>query len=215
MASSARVEAADGADAGRVPALADFRRGGGELFDKCSRFRGFTQQLKRDGCFQAQYRVVLEGPLDHVIRVRDPFSGAVREMLCFDSNSYLGLHLDPRVSAAVRRVLDVTGYGTPSAQVLGGTNRWLRELEDTISAFHGREDTHRVPHAATARTSGRSPGCWAPTTWSRSTGSATPASTTAAAGRVRASAASTRTSTSPASTACWRATRPRPRAGSW
>jgi glycine C-acetyltransferase len=145
MASSVRVEAADERDAGRVPALADFRRGGGELFDKCSRFRGFTQQLKRDGCFQAQYRVVLEGPLDHVIRVRDPFSGAVREMLCFDSNSYLGLHLDPRVTAAVRRVLDVTGYGTPSAQVLGGTNRWLRELEDAISAFYGREDTIVFP----------------------------------------------------------------------
>jgi glycine C-acetyltransferase len=144
MASTVRVDAGN-EDADRIPALTDFRRGGGELFEKCARFHGFTDQLRRDGCFQAQYRVVLEGALDHVIRVRDPFSGRVREMLCFDSNSYLGLHLDPRVTEAVRRVLGVTGYGTPSAQVLGGTNRWLRELEDTTSAFYGREDTIVFP----------------------------------------------------------------------
>ncbi len=119
--------------------------GGGELFDKCRSFRAFADELRREGCFQSQYRVTLEGPLDHVIRVRDPFTGRSREMLCFDSNSYLGLHLHRRVVDRVRRVLGQTGYGTPSAQVQGGTNRWLRELEETISAFYGRDDTVVFP----------------------------------------------------------------------
>lgn len=126
--------------------LTDFYRGGGrELFDKCRSFRTFTDELRRYGFFQSQYRVTLEGALDHAIRVHDPFTGRTRRMLCFDSNSYLGLHLHPRVVGAVRRVLRRTGYGTPSAQVLGGTNRWLRELEETISAFYGREDTIVFP----------------------------------------------------------------------
>lgn len=126
--------------------LAGFRRGaGGELFDKCRSFRVLTEELRRHGFFQSQYRVTLEGPLDHAIRVRDPFTGRVRRMLCFDSNSYLGLHLHPRVVGAVRRTLRAAGYGTPSAQVLGGTNRWLRELEETISEFHGRADTIVFP----------------------------------------------------------------------
>jgi 8-amino-7-oxononanoate synthase len=133
------------AESGRLPALDELGAGGPELFDKCAAFRAFTGALRAGGYFQSQYRLVLEGALDHVIRVRDPFSGRVRQMLCFDSNSYLGLHLDPRVVAAVRRVLSVTGYGTPSAQVLGGTNRWLRELEQTISEFYGREDTVVFP----------------------------------------------------------------------
>ena len=145
MASLAPVTA-NPAPADLRSGLADFRRGaGGELFEKCRSFRVFTDELRRHGFFQAQYRVTLEGPLDHTIRVRDPFTGRVRRMLCFDSNSYLGLHLHPRVVDAVQKVLRRTGYGTPSAQVLGGTNRWLRELEETISAFHGREDTIVFP----------------------------------------------------------------------
>jgi glycine C-acetyltransferase len=111
----------------------------GDLFDKCRRFRGVIEELERRKVFPLLYRVTLEGPLDHRIRVRDCATGAVTEMVCFDSNSYLGLHLDPRVLAVVRRALRDFGYGTPSAQLLGGTNRVLRELEDALSEFSGRE----------------------------------------------------------------------------
>ena len=107
--------------------LLDFhRRGGRELFDKCREFRVFTDGLRREGYFQSQYRVMLEGPLDHLHpRPRPPHGERPREMVCFDSNSYLGLHLHPRVVGAVHRALDVAGYGTPSAQLLGGrTATW-------------------------------------------------------------------------------------------
>jgi 7-keto-8-aminopelargonate synthetase-like enzyme len=131
---------------GRLPSLTDYYdTGSDDLFDKCRRFQGFMGELNRRQLFQTQYRVILDGPLDHRIRVRDPLTHRSREMVCFDSNSYLGLHLHPRVVGAVHRALDVAGYGTPSAQLLGGSNRYLVELEEAVSAFCGREATLVFP----------------------------------------------------------------------
>ena len=110
-----------------------------DLRARWRRFSGMLETERAAGRFQAQYRLELLGPIDHQILVRDPFNGRPKSMTCFDSNSYLGLHLHPRVLAAVRRTLDEAGYGTPSAQLLAGTNRWLRELEDVVASFHARE----------------------------------------------------------------------------
>ncbi len=129
-----------------LPSLTDsWDTGSCDLFDKCRHFRGFLAELRRRQLWETQYRLVLEGPLDHRIRVRHPLTGEPAEMICFDSNSYLGLHLHPRVVAAVHRALDAVGYGTPSAQLLGGSNRHLEELEETVSAFLGREATLVFP----------------------------------------------------------------------
>lgn len=126
--------------------LLDFYRSDSpDLFQKCSLFGGKVRELEVQGIVQTMYRVTLESGLDHRITVRDPHRNLVREMICFDSNSYLGLHLHPRVVSAVHDALDEVGYGTPSAQVLCGTNRYLRELEDTVSRFHGREATMIFP----------------------------------------------------------------------
>ena len=116
-----------------------------DLFAKCRQFRGTVAGLERDGSFQRLYRVMLTSGLDHRITVWNPFRHAEQEMICFDSNSYLGLHRHPRVVGAVREALERVGYGTPSAQVLCGTNRYLRELEETVSRYHGREDTLVFP----------------------------------------------------------------------
>jgi 8-amino-7-oxononanoate synthase len=120
--------------------LSDFDRSDtNDLFDKSRRFFDWLEQFRQLGVLQTMYRVVLEGPLDHRIRVRDPATGEQRDLICFDSNSYLGLHLHPRVLKATRRAIDEMGYGTPSAQLLGGTNRWLLALEEELAAFHDRE----------------------------------------------------------------------------
>jgi 4-hydroxy-2,2'-bipyrrole-5-methanol synthase len=118
-----------------------FRTDSPDLFDKCQRFQGFLDGLRENGFYQALYRVTVDGALDHHIRVFDPVTGRQQHMICFDSNSYLHLHRHPRVVEATMRALAEVGYGTPSAQLLCGTNRTLRELEDTISDFHGRERT--------------------------------------------------------------------------
>lgn len=120
--------------------LSDFERSETtDLFDKSRRFLAWQEQFRQLGVLQTMYRVPLVGPLDHRIRVRDPMTGGEKELICFDSNSYLGLHLHPRVIAATHRAIDEMGFGTPSAQLLGGTNRWLLALEEEIADFHERE----------------------------------------------------------------------------
>jgi 4-hydroxy-2,2'-bipyrrole-5-methanol synthase len=123
---------------------------GPDLFAKCRSFNAFLKELDRDGTYRTIYRLPLAGRLDHRIRIRDPVSGAVVEMICFDSNSYLGLHIHPRVTEAVKRALDDVGYGTPSAQVLSGTNHYLRRLEQVVSEFHKREDAIIFPSGYSA-----------------------------------------------------------------
>jgi glycine C-acetyltransferase len=110
-----------------------------DLFNKARRFYDFKTQVEAVGFYQVLYRIQLTSPLDHRITVVDPFTGGDKEMICFDSNSYLGLHLHPRVNEAVRTAVDAMGYGTASAQVLGGTNRYLLELEEIVAAAHDRE----------------------------------------------------------------------------
>lgn len=110
-----------------------------DLFDKSRRFLAWQDQFRQLGVLQTMYRVSIEGPLDHRIQVRSPLNAGLKELICYDSNSYLGLHLHPRVVAATHRALDEMGIGTPSAQLLGGTNRWLLALESEIASFHERE----------------------------------------------------------------------------
>ena len=110
-----------------------------DLFANADSFEAYTTQVRAAGVYQVLYRLELLGPLDHRITVRCPFTGEPTEMVCFDSNSYLGLHLHPRVVAAMHAAVDDVGIGTPSAQVLGGTNRYLVALEERLSAIHGRE----------------------------------------------------------------------------
>ena len=116
-------------------------RRGPNILAKCRDFFGYIDGLQQTGAYQALYRVTTTTALDNRTSVYNPLSGQEEEFICFDSNSYLGLHLHPRVLEATRTALDTFGYGSPSSQILSGTNRHLRELEETISAFHKREAT--------------------------------------------------------------------------
>ena len=120
--------------------VSEFARSQGpDVLEKCRRFHEYANEVRAAGVFDAMYRIELQGPLDHRILARDASTGETRELVCFDSNSYLGLHLHPRVRAAAHRAIDEAGVGTPSAQVLGGHNRWLRALEERVAALLGRE----------------------------------------------------------------------------
>jgi 8-amino-7-oxononanoate synthase len=143
-----KIEAADVHH--EISALDFYHRDGPDLLAKCSAFFDYVTELRQEGTYQTLYRVELTSGLDHVITVRDPDAGCETEKICFDSNSYLGLHLHPRVIEAVKMALDRVGFGTPSAQVLGGTNYYLRELEETVATFHGREDAIIFPSGYSA-----------------------------------------------------------------
>jgi 7-keto-8-aminopelargonate synthetase-like enzyme len=120
--------------------ITEFARSQGpDVLEKCRRFHQYANEVRAAGVFDAMYRIELQGPLDHRILARDASTGETRELVCFDSNSYLGLHLHPKVRAAAHRAIDEAGVGTPSAQVLGGHNRWLRALEERVAALLGRE----------------------------------------------------------------------------
>jgi len=122
--------------------LRDFADSGtSRLLDKCDDFYAYMRSLQDTGHYQSLYRATLTTPLDHRVSIYNPVSHREEDFVCFDSNSYLGLHVHPRVVEVTSEALAEFGYGTPSAQLLSGTNRHMRELEDTISWFHGRKDT--------------------------------------------------------------------------
>jgi glycine C-acetyltransferase len=112
---------------------------GPDILEKCRRFQNWVGEMHRLQLYQRFYRVTLNGPIDSRVTAQGLMDGTERALLCFDSNSYLGLHLHPKVLETVEEVTRAVGYGTPSAQLLCGTNRYLRELEDELSAFHERE----------------------------------------------------------------------------
>jgi len=122
-----------------LPTLADFYNDDShDILSKCTRFSAYVREVDAAGLLRSHYRLELVGPIDHRIRVKDPDSGQLRELVCFDSNSYLGLHLHPRVVRAAARALAEAGTGCPSAQLLAGTHRWLLELEGVVAEFHAR-----------------------------------------------------------------------------
>jgi glycine C-acetyltransferase len=64
-----------------------------------------------------------------------------KEVINFCANNYLGLSSHPRVMAAAKRALDDRGYGLSSVRFICGTQDRHKELEASISAFLGTDDT--------------------------------------------------------------------------
>ncbi len=64
-----------------------------------------------------------------------------RTVLNFCANNYLGLGNDPRLVEAAHAALDRWGYGAASVRFICGTQGIHRELENTLTAFLGTEDT--------------------------------------------------------------------------
>lgn len=132
-------------DAREYSPAAFYNKKSTDLFAKCESHSRWTNDLKVKKIFQRLYRVTITGGLDNRVVIFDPFQRRERVFICFDSNGYLGLHIHPRVVERVLAVVRQTGYGMPSAQVLSGTHRYLRELEVALSDFHGREETIIFP----------------------------------------------------------------------
>lgn len=64
-----------------------------------------------------------------------------RKVLNFCSNNYLGLADHPEVIQAAREALDRWGFGLASVRFICGTQEIHRELEVSLTRFHGTEDT--------------------------------------------------------------------------
>ncbi|CAN7691157.1 glycine C-acetyltransferase [Mesorhizobium sp. LjNodule214] len=63
------------------------------------------------------------------------------KVLNFCANNYLGLADSPELREAAKQALDRYGYGMASVRFICGTQEEHKELEATISAFLGMDDT--------------------------------------------------------------------------
>ena len=79
---------------------------------------------------------VLASPQDAHVRVGDG-----PEVLNLCANNYLGLSDHPALVAAAKEALDRWGYGLSSVRFICGTQEIHKELEASLSAFLGTEDT--------------------------------------------------------------------------
>ena len=64
-----------------------------------------------------------------------------RSVLNFCANNYLGLADHPDIIAAAKDALDSHGFGMASVRFICGTQDLHKQLEQTISAFFGKQDT--------------------------------------------------------------------------
>ncbi len=96
--------------------------------------------------FEADLAAIREAGLEKRERVIASAQGAAiavggREVLNFCANNYLGLGNDPRVLRAASRGLESRGFGLSSVRFICGTQDIHRQLEESIAAFLGTEDT--------------------------------------------------------------------------
>jgi len=68
-----------------------------------------------------------------------------RDVLNLCANNYLGLAQHPKVNAAAAQGLKDWGYGMASVRFICGTQTLHKQLESTLSAFLGTEDTILYP----------------------------------------------------------------------
>ena len=62
-----------------------------------------------------------------------------RELVNFSTNDYLGLAADPRLTQAVRTVLDDHGWGAGASPLISGHSDLHRQLEDKLALFEQAE----------------------------------------------------------------------------
>jgi glycine C-acetyltransferase len=88
-----------------------------------------------------QYRRVSTDGSGPIMKVRDHYTGKIKEMVYLASNDYLNLTKHPKTIAAGREALEKYGSGAGSVPLLGGTLDIHIELEKKIARFKGCEDS--------------------------------------------------------------------------
>ncbi len=92
------------------------------------------EQIEQDGLHK-QERIITT-PQRMEIQVQDG-----SQVLNFCANNYLGLANNPEVIAAAHKALDDHGFGMASVRFICGTQDIHKQLEASVSAFFGTDDT--------------------------------------------------------------------------
>jgi len=108
------------------------------LSDKLQMFDSFLQGLKARQEQLCMRQIV--SAADREVKVIDPFDGAVRTMLMFGSNNYLGLANHPYVRQKVNEAISRYGIGIGGPPLLNGYSLLHRRLEERLADLKGTED---------------------------------------------------------------------------
>lgn len=120
--------------------LADFSKMPGS--DIMGRAKAFYEYIKDiEDKRHLQYRRVSIDGSGPVMKVRDHYTGEIKEMIYLASNDYLNLTKHPKTIAAGKDALMKYGSGAGSVPLLGGTLDVHIELEEKIAMFKGCEDS--------------------------------------------------------------------------
>ena len=103
-----------------------------------SRLHRTLGEIKQAGLYKQER--FIGSPQSALITLQDG-----REVLNMCANNYLGLADHPEVVEAARAALERWGFGTASVRFICGSQSVHRQLEDTITAFLGTEDTILYP----------------------------------------------------------------------
>ncbi len=103
-----------------------------------SRLHRTLGEIKQAGLYKQER--FIDSPQSALITLQDG-----REVLNMCANNYLGLADHPEVVEAARAALERWGFGTASVRFICGSQSVHRQLEETITAFLGTEDTILYP----------------------------------------------------------------------
>ena len=103
-----------------------------------SRLHRTLGEIKQAGLYKQER--FIDSPQSALITLQDG-----REVLNMCANNYLGLADHPEVVEAAHAALARWGFGTASVRFICGSQSVHRQLEETITAFLGTEDTLLYP----------------------------------------------------------------------
>ncbi len=98
------------------------------------RYATTLDEIRDAGLFKSER--IITSPQSAEITLEDG-----RTVLNFCANNYLGLVDHPDIIAAAKAALDTHGFGMASVRFICGTQDLHKQLEQTISAFFGKQDT--------------------------------------------------------------------------
>jgi glycine C-acetyltransferase len=95
------------------------------------------QEIEADGLYKRERTITSQQFAEIDVRGTD---GAMRHVLNFCANNYLGLANRPELIDAAKTALDRYGYGVASVRFICGAQKVHKELEAHIAKFCGTED---------------------------------------------------------------------------
>lgn len=108
------------------------------LKQKTEFFDSFTDSLLAGK--QMLHLRCISSPADRIVEVADIYTGAIKTMLMFGSNNYLGLANHPYVKEFVKNIIGKFGAGIGGPPLLNGYTSLHRELEERLAHLKGKED---------------------------------------------------------------------------